>query len=155
MHLPGSGGSIVTSQAKARAMPAPAPATITGLARASGVDVSSIRFYERLGLLAGPRRGVGGIPAYQREHLQRLIFIRRAVELGFSLDAVGDLLGLRGGLRTCSDINKIGQRHLAEIRQRLADLAGIESALAPLVEGCSRSGGVQDCPLIMALSQTD
>lgn len=134
-------------------MPALAPATIAGLARASGVDVASIRFYERLGLLPKPRRSVGGRASYHREHLLALSFIRRALELDFSLEAIGELLGLNGGLRTCSDINKIGELHLAEIRRRLADLTRIESALAPLVESCPKNGGVQDCPLIVALSQ--
>ncbi len=134
-------------------MPARAPATIAGLARASGVDVASIRSYERLGLLPPPRRGVGGRASYHREHLQRLTFVRRALELGFSLDAVGELLGLHGGLRTCSDVNEIAKRHLAEIRQNLAEFAHIESVLAPLVEACPRRGGPQDCPLIVALSR--
>jgi MerR family mercuric resistance operon transcriptional regulator len=134
-------------------MPALAPATIAGLAKASGVDVASIRFYERLSLLPKPRRRVGGKASYHREHLQALAFIRRALELGFSLEAIGELLGLHGGLRTCSDINRIAKLHLAEVRQRLAGLARIESALAPLVEACPKNGGVQDCPLIMALSQ--
>ena len=140
-------------EGKARAMPAPAPATIAGLAKASGIDVASIRFYERLGLLPKPRRGVGGRASYHREHLQALAFIRRALEFGFSLEAIGELLGLHGGLRTCGDVNKLAARHLAEVRQRLADLARIESALAPLVSSCPRSGGPQDCPLIVELSQ--
>src|SRR5258708_16017451 len=99
-------------EGKARAMPALAPATIAGLAKASGIEVASIRFYERLGLLPKPRRAVGGRATYHREHLHRLAFIRRALELGFSLEAISDLLGLHGGLRTCSDVNKIAERHL-------------------------------------------
>jgi MerR family mercuric resistance operon transcriptional regulator len=151
--LPGSGSLDCDVEGNARAMPALAPATIAGLARASGIAVASIRFYERLGLLPKPRRSVGGRASYHREHLERLVFIARALKLGFSLEAVGELLGLHGGLRTCSDINKVGQRHLAEVRRRLAELARIERALAPLVEACPRSGGPNDCPLIIALAR--
>ena len=86
--LPGSGSLDCDVEGKARAMPALAPATIAGLARATGIDVASIRFYERLGLLPKPRRRVGGRAAYHREHLERLTFIA-ALKLGFSLEAVG------------------------------------------------------------------
>src|SRR5258708_29008992 len=154
MRAPSGFGKIDCDvEGKARAMPALAPATIAGLARASGIDVASIRFYERLGLLPKARRGVGGRASYHREHLQRLTFIRRALEFGFSLETIGELLGLHGGLRTCRDVNKIAERHLAELRQRLADFGRIESALAPLVSSCPRSGGPQDCPLLVALSR--
>jgi MerR family mercuric resistance operon transcriptional regulator len=151
-RLPGVGRLDCDVEGKACAMPALVPATIAGLAKASGVDVASIRFYQRLGLLPKPRRGVGGAAAYHREHLERVVFIQRALGLGFSLEAIGELLGLHGGLRTCSDISRVAERHLVDIRRRLADLSRLERALAPLVEACPKSGGAKDCPLILKLS---
>src|SRR5260370_12368543 len=119
-------------EGNARAMPALAPATIAGLARRAGVDVETIRSYERMGLLPKPRRRLGrsGDAAYHSEHLERLTFIRRATELGFSLEAIGDLLGITGGLRTCGDVYHVADRQLAEIPPRLPDLARIDAALA-------------------------
>jgi len=138
-------------------MPALAPATIAGLARRAGVDVETIRSYERMGLLPKPRRRLGrsGDAAYHSEHLARLTFIRHATELGFSLKAIGDLLGTTGGLRTCGDVYNVAERQLAEIRRRIADLERMETALAPLVASCPRSGAVHDCPLIIALSRSE
>jgi len=137
-------------------MPALAPATIAGLARSAGVDVETIRSYERMGLLPKPRRrpGRSGDAAYHQEHFERLSFIRRAVDLGFSLKAVGELLGLTGGLRTCGDVYTVAERQLSDVRRRIADLSRIEAALAPLVAACPRTGATQDCPLVIALSRS-
>jgi len=93
--------------------------------------------------------------AYHREHLERLTFIRRPTELGVSIEAIGELLGLAGGLRTCGDVYLVAERQLSEIRQRIAELSRIEAALAPFVANCPRSGPARDCPLIVALSRPD
>jgi MerR family mercuric resistance operon transcriptional regulator len=152
---PSSGGLDCDVEGNARAMPALAPATIAGLAKRAGVDVETIRSYERMGLLPKPRRqpGRSGDAAYHREHLERLTFIRRAVELGFSLEAISELLGLTGGLRTCGDVYQVAERALSEIRQRIAELSRMEAALAPLAAQCPRSGSAHDCPLVTALSR--
>lgn len=96
----------MTSKAKARTMPAIAPATIAELARKAGIDVASVRSYEEMGLLPKPRRrrGRSGDFAYHQEHLDRLLFIRRALELGFPLEIVAELAGVKGGLQTCNDV---------------------------------------------------
>jgi MerR family transcriptional regulator, mercuric resistance operon regulatory protein len=139
-------------------MPLLAPATIAGLARKSGVDIESIRTYERLGLLPKPRRrqGRSGRVAYHREHLERLTFIWRARKLGFSLDAIADMLGLGGGLRTCADIDRIAERHLAEVRTRAGqdEVRRLESALGPLLSASPRSGLAKDSPIIVMLSDS-
>ena len=156
-YRPGSGGIDCDVEDNARAMPAFAPAAIAGLAKSAGVDVETIRSYERMGLLPKPRRQPGrrGDAAYHREHLERLTFIRRATEFGFSLKAIGELLGLAGGLRTCGDVYLVAERQLSEIRHRIAELSRIEAALAPLVATCPRSGPARDCPLVIALSRPD
>jgi MerR family transcriptional regulator, mercuric resistance operon regulatory protein len=136
-------------------MPALLPATIASLAKSAGIDVETIRSYERRGLLPKPRRrrGRSGDAAYHQEHLERLTFIGRAVELGFSLEAVGELLGLTGGLRTCGDVYTVAERQLSDIRRRIADLSRIEAALTPLVAACPRTGTTQDCPVVIALAR--
>ena len=139
-------------------MPVLAPATIAGLAKASGVDVESIRTYQRLELLPKPRRrqGHSGDVAYHREHLERLTFIWRAQKLGFSLDAIGEMLGLGGGLTTCADVYRIAERHLAEVRTkaRLQEIRQLESALVPLLDASPQSGLAKDSPIIVMLSHS-
>jgi MerR family mercuric resistance operon transcriptional regulator len=153
----GSGRIDCDVEGNARAMPALAPATIAGLAKSAGVDVETIRSYERMGLLPKPRRqpGRSGDAAYHREHLERLTFIRRAIEFGFSLESIGELLGLAGGLRTCGDAYLVAERQLSEVRRHIADLVRAEAALAQLIATCPRSGGARDCPLFIALSRPD
>lgn len=139
-------------------MPLSAPATIAGLAREAGVDVESIRVYQRLGLLPEARRrqGRSGDVAYHREHFERLIFIRRAEKLGFSFESIGEMLGLGGGLRTCADVCRIVERHLAEVRTRASadEIGWLERALVPLLAASPRSGLAKDSPIIVMLSNS-
>lgn len=92
--------------------------------------------------------------AYHQEHLRRLIFIWRAQKLGFSLEAIGEMLGVGGGLCTCADVYRLTERHLAEIGRRAdADEAErLESALKPLLDASPRSGLAKDSPIIVMLS---
>jgi DNA-binding transcriptional MerR regulator len=139
-------------------MPLSAPVTIAGLARRSGIGIPSIRNYETLGLLPKPRRSQGrsGEIAYHREHLERLTFIWRARKLGFSLEAIAELLGVDGRLRTCADIYRIAERHLAEFRTRAMpdEVERVENALTPLLDASPRSGLAKDSPIIVMLSDS-
>jgi DNA-binding transcriptional MerR regulator len=93
-------------------MPAFAPVTIAGLSKSFGVDVDVIRDYLARGLVPPPRRRRGrsvGL-AFHREHLDRLQFITKGIALGFSLDAIGELLGIDGSYRTCGDVYGMAQR---------------------------------------------
>lgn len=145
----------MTSKATPSAMPALAPATIAGLAKQTGIDVAAIRSFHQMGLLPKPQRRTGrrGDAGYRAAHLARLTFIQRAIELGFSLEAIRELLGLSGGLRTCGDIYAVAERQLADIRRRIADLGRMETALAQLAAACPRTGAVHDCPVIHSLSR--
>jgi MerR family mercuric resistance operon transcriptional regulator len=135
-------------------MPALATITVGVLSEKSGVDIKTIHAYQRLGLVPRPRRVAGHLLLYRIEDIGRLIFIRRALELGFSLDAVRELLGLaRTKPKGCADIHEIAGRHLADLRRRIADLARMEEALAPLVESCPRQGGLAACPVINTLAR--
>ncbi len=137
-------------------MPAIAPATIAELARKAGIDVALVRSYEDMGLLPRPRRrrGRSGDAAYHQEHLDRLLFIKRALEFGFSLDSIADLAGVKGGLQTCNDVYQIADRHLSELRQRIAELQRVEASLASLLADCPRTGGSNSCSILAALKQS-
>jgi len=136
-------------------MPAIAPATIAELAHRSGIDVASIRLYERIGLLPKPRRrrSRSGDAAYHQEHLDRLVFIRRALDLGFSLQDIAELTGVKGGLQTCNDVYQIVERHRAGLRRRIDELTQMESALKALADACPKQGSRSDCTILAALSR--
>ena len=125
--------------------------TIGALARAGGVNVETVRYYQRRGLLAEPPRPLGGVRRYGEEALRRLHFIRQCQSLGFSLDEVGGLLALDDG-RHCTEASALAADRLKDVRARLARLRRIERALAELVSQCQRSRGRMRCPLIDALS---
>jgi MerR family mercuric resistance operon transcriptional regulator len=136
-------------------MPALATFTVDVLSKKAGVDTASIEAFEQLGLIARPRRK-GGLRLYSPDDVHRLIFIRRAQELGFLLDTIGELLRLATSKPSaCGDIHEIAERHLTDIRRRRSDLERIEKVLAPLVSSCPRKGGVSKCPIVSALSHPD
>lgn len=125
--------------------------SIGSLGRDSGVNIETIRYYERIGLMPRPRRTDGGHRLYERAHLKRLGFIRRSRELGFSLDEVRALLGLvDGGNYTCAEVRDLTLRHLAEVRGKIADLRRLERSLKEMAAQCSGST-VPVCPVIDVL----
>jgi MerR family mercuric resistance operon transcriptional regulator len=124
--------------------------TIGALARCAGVHVETIRFYQRRGLLAQPRRPLGGIRRYDRDDLARIRFIKTAQRLGFSLDEVGALLRLEDGLR-CGEARALAEHKLADVRLKLGDLQRIAAVLSELVRRCRRRKGDISCPLIASL----
>lgn len=124
--------------------------TISALAQRSGVHIETIRYYQRRGLVGEPARPAGGIRRYDDDHVGRLRFIRQAQALGFSLDEIGELLKLQDGTH-CREARRLGERRLADVRRRLADLHRIESALAALLAGCASAKGRLRCPLITSL----
>jgi MerR family transcriptional regulator, mercuric resistance operon regulatory protein len=129
--------------------------TIGTLARQAGVNVETIRYYQRRRLVQEPARPLGGIRHYAQEHARRLRFIKEAQRLGFSLDEVGELLSLEDGLH-CREVEEIAGQKLATVRERIAQLARIETVLAVLVGKCHGNRGKLRCPLISSLeSLTD
>lgn len=128
-------------------------ATIGALSESTGVNIETIRYYERIGLLPAPPRSAGRHRLYEDTHRQRLTFIRRARELGFSLDEVRALLGLVGkhGL-ACDEVKTLADEHIAEVRQKIRDLRRLERVLTDLAARC-RPGRVPECPILEALSQ--
>ena len=124
--------------------------TISGLARAAGVNVETIRFYQRRGLLTEPDKPHGGIRRYGEADIARVLFIKAAQRIGFTLGEISQLLQLDDGTQ-CSQARAIAEHKLDDVRQRLSDLQRIEAALAQLVDRCASRRGQVNCPLIAAL----
>jgi MerR family mercuric resistance operon transcriptional regulator len=121
--------------------------TIGSLAKAAGVNVETVRYYQRIKLVATPKRASGGIRRYGTGELYRIQFIKTAQGLGFTLDEIADLVKLDGGTR-CKDAHDIAALRLADVRKRLRDLRRMEKALARLVRRCETHRGAIRCPLI-------
>ncbi len=128
----------------------PAGRTIGALAKAAGVNVETVRYYQRIGLVPEPPRAHGTIRRYSPETLRRLRFIRRAQGLGFTLDEVGALLVLSDG-EHCAETRVLGEKKLAIVQRKLDELAAIRQALDNLVSQCAQGSRGKGCPLIDAL----
>ena len=126
--------------------------TIGALADAAGVNVETIRFYQRKGLVPEPQRPPGRIRRYGEVELARVRFIKAAQRLGFSLDEVAELLMLEDGTQ-CAKARKLAEGKLQGVREKLADLRRIESALGRLVARCGSARGSVRCALIASLQQ--
>lgn len=124
--------------------------TIGTFARAAAVNVETVRFYQRKGLLPQPDRPYGRIRRYGSRDVARVKFIKAAQHLGFSLDEVGQLLKLEDGLH-CSEAAALAALRLTDVRARLADLVRMEVALSRMVGECGTHSGPVSCPLIVAL----
>ncbi|MEW6331507.1 MAG: MerR family DNA-binding protein [Pseudomonadota bacterium] len=126
--------------------------TIGRLARAGGVNIETIRYYQRRGLLATPGKPLGGVRRYTTETLGQLRFIRRAQELGFTLREIAELLKLGDG--SCAQTRAIAERRLADIETRIRDLQAMRVTLRRLIRTC-RAGGRPPCPIIASLAGTE
>ena len=127
--------------------------TIGGLSKRTSVSTETIRYYEHIGILPKPARSSGGHRLYAHDHTQRLVFIRRARELGFSLHEVRALLGLTGGRRmTCAKAKSITEQHIADVRRQVKDLERIERVLSEMVAQC-RGDERPNCPILDAFGR--
>lgn len=124
--------------------------TIGAFAKAAGVNVETIRFYQRKGLLPKPDKPYGSIRRYGEADVARVRFVKSAQRLGFSLDEVAGLLRLDDGAH-CDEARVLAEQKLEDVREKLADLQRIESVLAQLVDDCCASQGTVSCPLIVSL----
>jgi MerR family mercuric resistance operon transcriptional regulator len=122
------------------------------LSKHTGVNIETIRYYERIGIMPKPPRTAGGQRIYDTSHLKRLAFIRRSRELGFSLDEIRALLRLvDGGDYTCGEVHEMTLAHIADIRRKIADLRRMERVLKDMAAKCD-GGDVPECPILDALS---
>jgi MerR family transcriptional regulator, mercuric resistance operon regulatory protein len=122
--------------------------TIGRLSAHTGVNIETIRYYEKIAMLPAPPRTASGRRVYGQAEMRRLAFIRRARELGFSLDDIRALLGLAApGKASCADVRAIAAHHLEDIRAKMTDLAKLERLLAKTIARCS-GRRVPDCPVL-------
>jgi MerR family mercuric resistance operon transcriptional regulator len=122
--------------------------SIGDLSELTGVNIETIRYYERVKMFPAPPRTPGGRRVYEATHLRLLAFIRRSRELGFSLDEIRALLRLGGPEKaTCREVRQIASHHLNDIRAKLDDLKKLERLLATTIARCSGKMA-PDCPLL-------
>lgn len=122
------------------------------LARRTGTKIETVRYYERIGLLAAPDRTAGNYRSYSPDHLNRLSFIRRSRDLGFSLDQIRALLDLADHRDwSCEAVDAIAKEHRSEIDRKIADLRALRRELDSMIDQCE-CGTVADCRIIEALS---
>ena len=127
--------------------------TIGMLAKAVGVGVETIRYYQRLGLMPTPTRRYGSVRRYSFASVERLRFIKRAQQLGFTLEEVAHLLRLEDGTN-CNEARELAAHKLVAVEQKLADLHAMRDVLAALIAACnSKRGAKQSCPLIESLAK--
>jgi MerR family mercuric resistance operon transcriptional regulator len=119
------------------------------LAKRAGVNVETLRFYERKGLLPVPPRRESGYREYPAESVRLIQFIKRAQELGFSLGEIREVLALRVQPgTTCADVRERAEHKIDDVRQKIADLRAIERALQKLTATCTGSGPLSECPIL-------
>ncbi len=137
---------------RSTALQSPAALPIGELSPRSGVNIETIRYYERIKVLPAPPRTANGRRVYGPAETRTLAFIRRSRELGFTLDEIRALLALsaENGQGACAEVSEIATSHLAEVRAKIADLKTMESVLADAVRRCDK-GEAPGCPLIDAL----
>lgn len=121
------------------------------LAAQTGVNIETIRYYEREGILPKPARTANNYRRYSQRHRRRLRFVRRTRDLGFTLDEVRVLLSLvHRGDYTCAQVKVLGEQHLDDVRAKMADLQRMERALSGLVSRCSGEQ-TPDCSMLETL----
>lgn len=122
--------------------------SIGALSKATGVNIETIRYYERVGLIPEPPRSDAGRRVYGEDDRKRLAFVRRCRELGFPLDDIRGLLDLADTeLRPCREVRNKTESHLQAVRGKIADLKRMEAMLVELADSCDDGEG-PDCPII-------
>lgn len=134
-------------------MALPREFSIGRLSQLAGVGIETIRYYEKVSLLAKPPRTRGGHRLYDDDDLKRLIFIRRSRELGFTLDEIRNLLGMVDGGYSCGQVQRAALNHLESIRVKIRHLRRMERTLAETAARC-KGGAAPDCAIVDALSRT-
>jgi len=125
--------------------------TIGALSQATGCNIETIRYYERIGILAKPPRTSGGRRVYGGDSVRHLRFVRRGRELGFSLDEVRSLAALAKGGGNCGEVRALTLHHLAEIKTKIRDLRRLAVTLGTTAALC-RGGRAPKCPILDILS---
>ena len=126
--------------------------TIGRLAKASDVKVTTIRYYESIGLIDPPDRTDGGQRIYDQKAIERMRFIRHARDLGFPLESIRELIALSQNQdRSCAEVDEIARRHAGDVKQRIKRLKALERELNRMIKECSVDK-ISDCRVIEILS---
>lgn len=121
------------------------------VAAAAGVNVETLRYYERRGILPEPPRRASGYREYPAGTVQIIHFVKRAQELGFTLEVIAELLALRNSdTRTCGEVRELAEHKIDEIDQKLRQLRAMKSALGKLVASCDADASARECPILEA-----
>lgn len=130
--------------------------TIGRLARKLGLGAETLRYYERLGLIRPVRRTASNYRLYGRDAERRLVFIRRAQALGFSLEEIRELLSLHGRAdATAAEVRRLTAARVREVEAKLHDLERMRAGLAALAAACSGEGPASECPILAALGEPE
>ena len=122
--------------------------TIGKLPEKTGVNIETVRYYEKIGLIPKPYRSEGGNRLYDKDQVKRLAFIKRCRELGFPLDTIREFLKLVDKNNfTCAEIADISQHHLEDIRDKIRDLKKIESHMKDVLSQCNKNN-TPECAFI-------
>lgn len=128
--------------------------SIGKLAKATGTAVETVRYYEKIGLMPSVSRTAGNYRSYGPAEVDRLGFIRRARDLGFSIEQVRALLSLADDRdRECGDVDRLAKQHLAEVDRKIAGLQSLRRELSTVIEQCE-SGTVAECRILKALGSS-
>jgi len=126
--------------------------TISEVARQANVNIETLRYYERRGLIPKPHRTVSNYRIYSKENLQRVKFIKHAQTLGFSLSEIKRLLALRAAPRArCADVRTYAAQKIEDIDGKISSLARIRQTLEKLIAECSGDGPATRCPILECL----
>jgi MerR family mercuric resistance operon transcriptional regulator len=123
--------------------------TIGKLAKELDINVETVRFYERKGLIVQPPRPDGGYRMYDNAHINQLKFILKAKALGFTLDEVASLMSMNGN---CADVESMGLQKLKLIREKIADLQRLEQVIQDMTNSCKTNQDPNSCPIINSLN---
>ena len=130
--------------------------TTSEVAKQGGVNLETVRYYERRGLLPKPPRNATGYRAFEPDAVRRLRFIRHAQALGFSLHEIKDLLALRVKAGVSSaDVRRRAEAKLVDIDEKLKTLRAIKKVLTRFTESCSGAGPISRCPILAALEREE
>ncbi len=128
--------------------------TIGQLAKRADVNIETVRYYERRGLVPEPPRIVSGYRQYSDEMVKRILFIKHAKELGFSLKEINELLMLKLDARTsCSEVKNRAEAKIKDIEGKIKTLQRMKKALVKLTKACGGIGPAKECPILEALEK--
>ena len=125
--------------------------TIGRLAKAAGINVETIRYYQRINLITEPKKPTQGFLTYPEQTLEQIKFIKRAQQLGFSLQEIAELLSLGDG--HCNDVRKRAEEKQSHIDEQIKDLKKLRKTLNNLIRACQSDSNNTHCPIVEALTR--